>query len=235
VGRLRVAGPRRPARAGAAEEEARLGLNASPAGRQGGTALSSRSGGGLRADVARELPQGKQDSRVAASPGLQVGIVHESGVRPTLPLDYWRIWRFTLPSHSRGMVRNMRAPAYPTETVGRAASGDADGLYQELRKVYGDRQLKVAEVAKILGVSSPQTIRNWLEEGVFPGVDRRTVGGHRRFRLEDVCAVMARMAHTAAENDAGSLVIEDFGDEDPYDDRLAPPVAPASREAPTHL
>jgi excisionase family DNA binding protein len=80
----------------------------------------------------------------------------------------------------------------------------------------GARTLSVGAVAKMLGVSSPTTIRNWLEQGVFPGVER-TPGGHRRFNLADVMVVKARMEKTKAQNEAGIIEIPEYGDgEDPY-------------------
>jgi excisionase family DNA binding protein len=97
------------------------------------------------------------------------------------------------------------------------ASDEDRALLERGRELMvGSRTLSVGAVAKMLGVSSPTTIHNWLEQGVFPGVDR-TPGGHRRFNLADVMAVRARMEKTKAENEAGIIEIPEYGDdEDPY-------------------
>lgn len=97
------------------------------------------------------------------------------------------------------------------------ASDEDRALLERGRELMvGSRTLSVGAVARMLGVSSPTTIRNWLEQGVFPRVER-TPGGHRRFNLADVMAVKARMEKTKAENEAGIIEIPEYGDdEDPY-------------------
>lgn len=50
--------------------------------------------------------------------------------------------------------------------------------------------LKPAEVARILRVS-PKTVTRWAVEGRIPCIV--TLGGHHRFRRQDVMAVAARM------------------------------------------
>ena len=47
--------------------------------------------------------------------------------------------------------------------------------------------LSVTSVAKILGVH-PDTIRRWADKGLLPCV--RTLGGHRRFRPQDVSQLL---------------------------------------------
>jgi len=57
--------------------------------------------------------------------------------------------------------------------------------------------LTSTQAARVLGVSSPTTVKNWLEGGRFPGA-LRTPGGHWRFPLSEVLAVrdaMARRQH----------------------------------------
>lgn len=44
----------------------------------------------------------------------------------------------------------------------------------------------------MLGVSSANTVKNWLEGGWFPGAFQ-TAGGHWRFPLNDVGAVRLRL------------------------------------------
>lgn len=47
------------------------------------------------------------------------------------------------------------------------------------------------EAGLVLGVE-PRTVRRWADAGVLP-VAYRTVGGHRRFRCEDVAALRKRL------------------------------------------
>lgn len=49
------------------------------------------------------------------------------------------------------------------------------------------------EAARLLGVSSRNTVKNWLEGGHFPGATR-TEGGHWRFLRAEVEAVSRSMA-----------------------------------------
>lgn len=48
------------------------------------------------------------------------------------------------------------------------------------------------EAARLLGVSSRNTVKNWLEGGHFPGATR-TEGGHWRFLRAEVDAVRRAM------------------------------------------
>lgn len=50
-----------------------------------------------------------------------------------------------------------------------------------------DRLLPPGEVAKLLGVSS-KTLSRWASEGKIPSI--RTLGGHRRYRLSVVLALL---------------------------------------------
>lgn len=43
--------------------------------------------------------------------------------------------------------------------------------------------ISIGKVAEMFGVT-PQTIRNWIKQGIFRV--QRTIGGHRRFALEEV-------------------------------------------------
>jgi hypothetical protein len=65
----------------------------------------------------------------------------------------------------------------------------------------GEKLMSVSAVARMLGVSSPTTIHNWLEKGYFPG------------------AVQEQIRQTEARNASGHLEFPDFGDEDPYASR----------------
>lgn len=109
-----------------------------------------------------------------------------------------------------------------------AACPEEGAHLEEIREMLaGERLLSVGEVAEILGVSSPTTVRNWLESGSFPGT-QLTAGGHRRFRLADVLDVRARMELTAYENATGTNTDADSGDEDPYAHRRARRLAKAA-------
>lgn len=72
--------------------------------------------------------------------------------------------------------------------------------------------LSVGDVAKLLGVKSPNTVKNWLEGGSFPGA-WQTAGGHWRFLREDVERVRVRLAELAARNNAGGMNLPDLADD----------------------
>lgn len=67
------------------------------------------------------------------------------------------------------------------------------------------------EAATLLGVASPNTVKNWLEAGHLPGAFR-TPGGHWRFRREDVVALRARMDALRTKNSRGVIALPDDGD-----------------------
>lgn len=60
--------------------------------------------------------------------------------------------------------------------------------------VYESPYLAPGEVAALLHVS-PKTISRWAARGLVPSVV--TLGGHRRFRPEDVKEIARRMESTA--------------------------------------
>jgi hypothetical protein len=91
-----------------------------------------------------------------------------------------------------------------------ASEEDREVLVEAVELLSGERYLKVGEVALMLGVSSPGTIRNWLDRGHFGQDILRTDDGTRLFRLEDVIAVKGRMAQTRSENESGDLDIPDY-------------------------
>lgn len=104
------------------------------------------------------------------------------------------------------------------EAVDRAtpASQGDDRLLSELGQLLrGERLVSVGEAATFLGVSSPQTIRNYIQSGLFPEASR-TAGGHRRIRLSDVLAARERIERVRIANASGAVEIRDFGDDDPY-------------------
>ncbi|HYX43829.1 MAG TPA: helix-turn-helix domain-containing protein [Acidimicrobiales bacterium] len=68
----------------------------------------------------------------------------------------------------------------------------------------GGEYLRPSEAAKLLHVS-PKTIDRWAADGRIPCIV--TLGGHRRFRIDDVLAVAEQMARpveslTKGERDA---------------------------------
>ena len=78
--------------------------------------------------------------------------------------------------------------------------------------------LTTGQAAKVLGVSSANTVKNWLEAGHFPGA-YRTPGGHWRFALDEVEAVKRRMDVLREKNQRGDLIPADL-----EDDEGAPPL-----------
>jgi hypothetical protein len=73
-------------------------------------------------------------------------------------------------------------------------------------------KLTVAEVMEVLGVTSPDTIRNWLQGGAFPGAEKAP-DGHWYFPLEDVETVKIRMEWVREKNSKGDLELPDDLDE----------------------
>ncbi|MGA1484029.1 MAG: helix-turn-helix domain-containing protein [Vulcanococcus sp.] len=68
------------------------------------------------------------------------------------------------------------------------------------------------QAATMLGVSSANTVKNWLEGGWFPGA-YQTAGGHWRFPLEDVEAVRSRLEDLRDRNSRRDLTPVDCGEE----------------------
>lgn len=76
------------------------------------------------------------------------------------------------------------------------------------------KALTTGQAAEMLGVSSPNTVKNWLEAGRFPGA-YQTPGGHWRFPVEEVEAVRARMEELAERNRNRELMPPDLDDDEP--------------------
>lgn len=68
--------------------------------------------------------------------------------------------------------------------------------------------LTSGQAATLLGVSSPNTVKNWLEAGHFPGAFK-TAGGHWRFLRKEVEAAKERMDALREKNRAGDLTPPD--------------------------
>jgi excisionase family DNA binding protein len=69
----------------------------------------------------------------------------------------------------------------------------SDTNYQD--QVFHDEYLAPGEVARRLHVS-PKTINRWANDGRIPCIV--TLGGHRRFRRDDIDAVVATMSALGA-------------------------------------
>jgi excisionase family DNA binding protein len=74
--------------------------------------------------------------------------------------------------------------------------------------------LSSGQAAALLGVSSPNTVKNWLESGHFPGAFK-TTGGHWRFLRAEIEAVRARMDVLRDRNRRGELMPPEHDDDDP--------------------
>ncbi|MEM7446842.1 MAG: helix-turn-helix domain-containing protein [Myxococcota bacterium] len=64
-----------------------------------------------------------------------------------------------------------------------------------------ERMLRSGDAARLLGVSSTNTVKNWLEGGAFPGA-YKTRGGHWRFPESEVLAVKQQMKELRRRSEA---------------------------------
>lgn len=71
--------------------------------------------------------------------------------------------------------------------------------------------LSTGQAASLLGVSSPNTVKNWLEAGHFPGAFK-TAGGHWRFLRSEVEEVKERMNALRERNRRNDLTPDDVDD-----------------------
>lgn len=72
--------------------------------------------------------------------------------------------------------------------------------------------LTSTQAAEMLGVRSRNTVKNWLDSGMFPGA-RRTLGGQWRFPRTEVLAMCNYMNDLRARNERGDKTPSDL-DED---------------------
>lgn len=72
--------------------------------------------------------------------------------------------------------------------------------------------LEASEAATMLGISSADTVKNWLEGGWFPGAFQ-TAGGRWCFPLKEVQAVKSSLEELRDCNSRGDLTIIDCNDE----------------------
>lgn len=75
--------------------------------------------------------------------------------------------------------------------------------------------MTTTEVARELGVSSPTTIKNWFEGGLFPGA-YQTAGGHWRFSRDEVLRVRREMQQTRERNRTAKFELKNAGRYDPH-------------------
>ena len=68
------------------------------------------------------------------------------------------------------------------------------------------------QAADLLGVSSANTVKNWLQGGFFPGA-YQTPGGHWRFPRAEVLEAKRRMEELRAQNQRGDFTLPDTDDE----------------------
>jgi excisionase family DNA binding protein len=101
---------------------------------------------------------------------------------------------------------------YDDVTAALAASGRKD-LVRRLEAHRPREALTSSQAAALLGVSSANTVKNWLEGGNFPGAFK-TAGGHWRFYRDEVEAAKSRMDELREKNRRGDLTPPDGGDED---------------------
>lgn len=96
-----------------------------------------------------------------------------------------------------------------TSTLTKAGRAD---LAEQLAALFPQQTLTSREAAAMLGISSANTVKNWLAGGHFPGAFQ-TPGGHWRFLRAEVEAVKARMADLRERNRRGDIAPPDSDDE----------------------
>jgi excisionase family DNA binding protein len=101
------------------------------------------------------------------------------------------------------------------EVASTLAEAGRNDLVQKL-KAYrqGAKDLTSREAAEVLGVSSPNTVKNWLNGGYFPGA-YKTPGGHWRFPRAEVLATKAAMDELRRRNRDGDFTPSDSEGEEP--------------------
>jgi excisionase family DNA binding protein len=89
-----------------------------------------------------------------------------------------------------------------TSTLREAGRSD---LAEEVEAAFRPNDvLTSSEAADLLGVSSRNTVKNWLKDGKFPGAFQ-TDGGHWRFPREEVEKTRARMEELYDKNERGDV------------------------------
>lgn len=75
--------------------------------------------------------------------------------------------------------------------------------------------LSAPDAAKLLGISSPNTLKSWVNAGHFPGDVRKTPTGRWGFNRRDVLELKRRMEELHRRNRSRDLMPPDGGDEEP--------------------
>ena len=89
-----------------------------------------------------------------------------------------------------------------------------DDLAERLAALGGGDMLTSMAAARLLGLASANTVKNWLAGGHFPGAFQ-TRGGHWRFPRGEVEAVKRRMEQLRERNRRGDLAPPDASDTPP--------------------
>ena len=79
-------------------------------------------------------------------------------------------------------------------------------LKEAADRLAADPLVGTVEAARLLGVSSPNTIKNWLNKKGFVRA-RRTPGGQWRFRLSDILAVKSKMEATEGQRSRRQIAV----------------------------
>lgn len=100
-------------------------------------------------------------------------------------------------------MATMPVPETLLDEVESALESEHPELARRLRLVR-EPALTAPQAAKLLGVSSPNTVKNWLKGGHFPGA-YQTSGGHWRFPRSSVLEMKAHLDELRARNARGDL------------------------------
>lgn len=128
-------------------------------------------------------------------------------------------------TRSRPMHTSRSGPLPYADSLTRAAetmppdSPDRRNLLDLAHLLEGERYLTTGQAARLLGVMSPTTVKNWLHGGHFPGA-RRTPGGHWQFPLFDVLSVRDALQTSKERNRRGDLRVARAAQ--PFDPRDEP-------------
>ena len=110
-----------------------------------------------------------------------------------------------------GRLMAATGPALLSEVIAVLREAGRSDLVDRLVASATAAPLTSKQAATLLGVSSANTVKNWLEGGWFPGAFQ-TAGGHWRFPLEEVEAVRARLEGLRDRNSRRDLTPVDCDD-----------------------
>lgn len=110
-------------------------------------------------------------------------------------------------------MNNMPQALFEQVTAALNTSGHAD-LAEQLQAYRPfDEMLTSGKAAELLGITSTNTVKNWLKGGYFPGA-YKTPGGHWRFPRSEVESVRKRLGELRQRNLREDLTPPDLGDDD---------------------